>query len=143
CCHPSANWTIVERIRTRGIDAGSRDDVRVCKYGPQLLADEDDRPAPSAHLKCQGVLTLADAWAPLIGESPRRRDDLHRVIFCGRVSQRRHPCGKVSPKTRESLEWPSLIFGNGPPVVHSRPTLPTSDGRSEVRCAGEERRWSS
>jgi hypothetical protein len=41
----------------------------------------------------------------------------------------------------DTVEWPRLIFGNGPPVVHARPTLPTSDGRLEVGCAGEERRW--
>src|SRR5712692_4912654 len=37
--------------------------------------------------------------------------------------------------------WPRLILGNGPPVVRARPTLPTSNGRLEVGCAGEERRW--
>src|SRR6266849_11137322 len=33
------------------------------------------------------------------------------------------------------------MLGNGPPVVHARPTRPTRNGRLEVRCAGEERRW--
>jgi hypothetical protein len=65
CWHPSANWTIVKRIPAQGIDAGSRDDARVCKYSPELVADEDDRPARSAHLKYQSALALADAWAPV------------------------------------------------------------------------------
>ncbi|SRR6266545_3043325 len=39
------------------------------------------------------------------------------------------------------FDWPRLMLGNGPPVVRARPTLPTSDGRLEVGCAGEERRW--
>ena len=47
----------------------------------------------------------------------------------------------VLPFEFDTVEWPRLIFGNGPPVVHARPTLPTSDGRLEVGCAGEERRW--
>ncbi len=37
--------------------------------------------------------------------------------------------------------WPRLMLGNGPPVVRARPTLPTSNGRLEVGCGGEERRW--
>src|ERR1700681_838371 len=41
----------------------------------------------------------------------------------------------------DTVEWPRLILGNGPPVVRARPTLPTSDGWLEVGCAGEERRW--
>ena len=41
----------------------------------------------------------------------------------------------------DTVEWPRLILGNGPPVDQARPTLPTSDGRLEVGCAGEERRW--
>ena len=41
----------------------------------------------------------------------------------------------------DTVEWPRLMLGNGPPVVQARPTLPTSDGRLEVGCAGEERRW--
>ena len=39
------------------------------------------------------------------------------------------------------FDWPRLMLGNGPPVVRARPTLPTSNGRLEVGCAGEERRW--
>jgi len=39
------------------------------------------------------------------------------------------------------FDWPRLMLGNGPPVVHARPTLPTSTGGLEMGCAGEERRW--
>src|SRR5947207_2394338 len=49
--------------------------------------------------------------------------------------------GSASPNLRKSPVWPTSMLRYGPPVVHARPTLPTSTGRLEVGCAGEERRW--
>ena len=48
---------------------------------------------------------------------------------------------KLYPNSFDIFDWPRLMLGNGPPVVRARPTLPTSNGRLEVGCAGEERRW--
>src|SRR5437763_1239101 len=62
------------------------------------------------------------------------------VSMPARHSLHRLECGDADEF--DTVEWPRLILGNGPPVVRTRPTLPTSDGRLEVGCAGEERRWS-
>src|SRR6266568_853956 len=62
-----------------------------------------------------------------------------------RDATRHHPGGRqTSGRATASFDifdWPRLMLGNGPPVVRARPTLPTSHGRLEVGCAGEERRW--
>ena len=75
----------------------------------------------------------------------------HTIYECGGcgerfVGVRRYEawnlfCGAVGVGSFDIVEWPRLMLGNGPPVVRARPTLPTSNGRLEVGCAGEERRW--
>src|SRR5215469_4668104 len=102
------------------------------------------RPYPRQRLRSTGRTLLA---TPNRGPSQgiRRRgfgDRLRRTarprilgiilgVIAGRGSRTVLPAGDF-----DTVERPSLMFGNGPPVVRARTTLPTSHGRQGVRCAG-------
>src|ERR1700682_1694846 len=112
--------------------------------------------AQDGHVRLTGRVCVQDKRGVECEHSPQRRSQGRQV---GRVGdERQRPLGCITRKERAEVGdencqvvrlmssfdivfWPRLILGNGPPVVRARPTLPTSNGRLEVGCAGEERRW--
>src|SRR5437868_1002909 len=87
--------------------------------------------------RLRGHLIDAGLLVPVQRGGGRGHSNHYRIDL--KAGTLKPPFQRVAPAPEfDIVEWPNLIFGNGPPVVHARPTLPTSDGRSEVRCAGEE-----
>jgi hypothetical protein len=135
--------SIGDAVQQRGLDVGAvvRDGPGQCHEGIDAAAPPPPEPALSVGDKKR--INESEVFVRHGSQTARADADELTALEEERDWALRSERGATvdDPYEFDTVEWPRLIFGNGPPVVHARPTLPTSDGRLEVGCAGEERRW--